>query len=274
MKNRGGENPTGLVSAGYRRCRSGGYRGWLASGFSVAPEQLPVLAENGRVIKNRPKTLAAVNDQLFIKLSRHRGFWRCLRYNFRKPRPLRTLAGALRLAALKVATPPVLAALRRRRSLLVRCDLLVTAALPAETRFLDRYVHQVDRKTATELAVAAVKLLARIHAGGFEHGDLNLRNLYCTAGGDDGPFELGVIDLDGCRLSEQPLGKKRRRRELARLASSFLREEQRAAQAVHPDPVEYSAWFASRYLECTGIDLSGTALTERIAYLASRIRGK
>ena len=257
-------------AAGYRRRRENGFSGWTASGFDVDPCRLEEMASSGRIVKDRPKTLAAVSGKFFIKILRHHTLWRALRYNFRRPRPLRTLAGALRLASLGVATPKVLAALRQRRGALVRRDILVTAALPDDTVFLDRFVRESAPGAVQTAAEAAVALLAKIHGGGFEHGDLSLRNFFIASAA--APMRLGLIDLDGCRLGRCPTAKGRRRRELARLASSFLREERAKTSDASPDPREYGARFAASYRKHTGIDLAGTRLDRKIAFLANRVR--
>jgi tRNA A-37 threonylcarbamoyl transferase component Bud32 len=59
--------------------------------------------------------------------------------------------------------------------------------------------------------------LAELHNSGALHGDLNMRNLYLNKNG-----KIGMIDLDGMRLTGKPLKAALRAKELARLASGFL----------------------------------------------------
>ena len=118
---------------------------------------------------------------------------------------------------------------------------------------------------SAELAEKLVILLADLHRMGVEHGDVSLRNLYCTVSGS-----WGVIDLDNCRIFSGSLPPERRIRELARLASSFLK----LTQGVVPDGMEpdIPGFFARIYCRCSGFDPECSAYRKRVAYLAERKR--
>jgi hypothetical protein len=100
-----------------------------------------------------------------------------------------------------------------------------------------------------------------------EHGDLNLRNIFCTF--RDGRYgDFGVIDLDGCRIASRPLPVNVRRREMARLLSSISKSiwyEKLDIPDMKPSILEH-------YRQLSGWDLNDAGLEKRIRYLTTRIK--
>jgi hypothetical protein len=78
-----------------------------------------------------------------------------------------------------------------------------------------------------EAAGAIGRTVARLHALGVVHGDLNLMNFLLPAGG-----KVMILDLDKARLTGKPLAEGARRRNLARLERS-VRKQGRLAPAEH-----------------------------------------
>jgi hypothetical protein len=79
------------------------------------------------------------------------------------------------------------------------------------------------RGGAAGLFAEAGRQIARMHAAGVAHPDLNLRNLLVVAGEDDeeapgdGSLTAWVIDFDRARLFDGPVPPERRAADLARL---------------------------------------------------------
>lgn len=260
----------------YRRWRSGGSSGCVRRG--VDPESLLALAPppGGVLLKDRPKTRVFISGRWFCKIILHRGVWRSFRHTFRPPRPLVALAGALRLAELGVPTPLVALAVRRRRlGLLPFRDVLVTEALGEGRIFADELVvGAMSAGVVSRLIKQGAALLARMHAGGFEQGDLNLRNIYVWPGANGEFVEMGVIDLDGCRIGEGALPTARRRREGARFVSSIIKCLRSRRPEFRLKASDLVGEFCLCYRECCGIDLAGEAMNKRVSYLISRKRRK
>lgn len=213
------------------------------------PDDPRYCCKKGRTVQ------AGVTGTHFVKRICHKTLFASLRHLFTTPRPLRCLAAARQLEQAQVATPRVAAALRQYRYFLPQYDYLITEDISQEVTFADKLPQ------SKELIPALAGLLCRMHAGGIEHGDVNLRNLYQEHTG-----AWGVIDLDGCRLSRTSVSEKRRIRELARLASSYLKQYGPAAEEDIP------GCFARAYRELSGIDLDTAAYRERIRYLVDRKR--
>ncbi|MDD3886673.1 MAG: lipopolysaccharide kinase InaA family protein [Victivallaceae bacterium] len=188
------------------------FTGWLRRDFSGTQldERLDAaVLPQADVRHDGRKVRVVCVGGVFVKLYKCRNLYDAVRRRFKTPRSLNSLAGAVAMQKAGVATPPVLAALRGRGRY---PDLLITEAAPADAVFCDR---AVEKLSPEEAAAPLCNLAARMHARGIVHGDLSLRNLYFYGG------EVGVIDLDGCRVAASvppPL----RRREAARLASSYM----------------------------------------------------
>lgn len=225
------------------------------------------------LIKNSRTMRIGCVGRFFIKRYNNRGFLYALKRLFRPWRPGRCLRAARRLEKLEIPTPEVFAAARTFRfGRLPDCDYLVTAALPPEHRDLARVAEALPELNRTMIRDLA-RFAARLHDGGFEHGDLKAHNLYLLPAGPDEAARFGLIDLDAARLRPEPLGRRRRRRELARLISSILRCRRRDLGG-RPDFAAAAAPFAAEYLKASGIDLYDEKLLRRVDYLYGRTRKK
>ena len=112
----------------------------------------------------------------------------------------------------------------------------------------------------------------RTHAAGVEHGDLSLRNIFCRKSPIGIYSDWGVIDLDGCHLHAEEMPEPRRKRELSRLVSSFLRCVKSRAPQIKLDCDTVIEDFTRKYKELSGYNLAGSALDKRVGYLTGRIR--
>ena len=93
---------------------------------------------------------------------------------------------------------------------------------------------------AAEAAMRATgRLFRRLHEGGVEHPDLNLKNVLITGAGVE--VDALVLDLDGARVRE-PVGERRRRRMIERFWRS-ARKWQRAT-GITLDPALETAFEA------------------------------
>ena len=121
--------------------REGDLYGWVSAFPVGAFFQLHQLVEaldcpHVVIRKDRPKVKAGVVGNLFIKRYNLPGKWNKFRYNFIVPRAFRAIPIADRLTEAGVATPAVLAALRRRRGIWVDADFLVTEKTPEGFSFV------------------------------------------------------------------------------------------------------------------------------------------
>ncbi len=246
---------------------------WLTAGND--PEALIARADapDVRICKDRPKVRAVLADGLFIKRYHHIGFWNSFRKLFKVPRPERVLGAAVQLRIYEIPTPEVLAALRLKRRGLPVADYLITRELSP---------FQLDcGKLAPELAAGdpyrqfvsgLTALLVKMHGAGVEHGDLNLRNIFCRRSPIGIYSDWGLIDLDGSEIYSDEVPESRRRRELARVISSFLRAVRHAKSPVALDADAVTADFTRKYKELSGFNLAGSTLDARIGYLTGRVR--
>ena len=230
----------------------------VESGFD--PAALLTLPDDPAKCCKRGRTVqAAADGTFFVKRFCHRNLWKSFCHIFKARRPEICLRSAAHIAAGGIDTPQVFAALRKYRRGLPQFDYLITQDISSSAVFADKM------PLSAELAEKLVILLADLHRMGVEHGDVSLRNLYCTVSGS-----WGVIDLDNCRIFSGSLPPERRIRELARLASSFLK----LTQGVVPDGMEpdIPGFFARIYCRCSGFDPECSAYRKRVAYLAERKR--
>ena len=218
-------------------------------------------AGHARLCKAGNSVKAAADGTFFVKRYRHRGFLKSLRHIFCPARPLLGIAGALHAEKVSIATPEVLAGLRQKRfGILPEYDWLITRDLGDTAVFADKM------PLTEELANALIQLLYTMHSSGMEHGDVNLRNLYF----DRQSERWGIIDLDNCKLFSHPLSRKRCGRELARLASSFMKLAE--ANGTSLPCSEIPAYFAKQYASACGWDPDTPAYRKRVEYLAKRKR--
>jgi hypothetical protein len=206
----------------------------LRSAYATAPwvyEALRRLPGAELFRGRRPVAAGRLGDgtSVVVKRLHHGGLFASLTGDrFLTPRRLRTgVAVADFLVAHQVATPDVLFAAWRRSGPFVRgelgferlsggtdaADLLFTrpAGLPEGWR---------------ERIGAIGRLVARLHALGLCHGDLNLMNFYCSAEG-----QVLILDLDKSDLRPGPLSEGARRRNLARLERSVRKQGVQGAAA-------------------------------------------
>lgn len=232
----------------------------IAAFDAMPPEQL---------LKNSGSVRAGVIDGCFVKCYRKRSLAGSLKQVLLLPRPYRCLGAELRLREIGVATPEVLGTLRRRDYVfLPQMDYLVTAALPPNARSLKDQVPDSPHPVDLVLLSGMVHLAAKLHDAGVAHGDLSLRNIYALE--NQGLLtEFGVIDLDSAEAEDAPLPVNYRRRELARLISSYqdLRSYFKKPMAELPELIEQAA---ALYEAATGLDLRSPALTDRVNYLYRR----
>ncbi len=226
------------------------------------------------LLKMSPSVKIGVHDGLFIKCYRQRSALHTLRRSFLMPRPFRCLAGSLHLRLIGAHTPKVFFAQRVRRGAFAFSDALITEPLPAGDVFLSRLVEMSPEPLLPRLLNSLAVLVADMHASGMEHGDLSLRNLYALDdGGTDRGAHIGLIDLDGCRLYRGDVPARRRRREVARILSSYLRCR-RAGNLPEPDYGDLVRSFVEPYENKCGMRLNAARLRKRTEYLAQRIRVK
>ena len=233
---------------------------WNGSDF--APDLYLDLPDSphARICKSGRRIKAAANGTYFVKRYSHTGFLKSLLHIFTPSRPHLGLSGSLRAKAAGIATPEVIAAVREKKyGILPYRDWLITSDLGKNADFSS------ELPLTKELAKNLTALVVTLHNAGMIHGDAQLRNLYRdTAAG-----KWGVIDLDGCRLFSHPVSRRNRRKELARLASSFSR------MAVFKNislDWDVPAEFAKYYRELCGMDLDDAAYRKRFHYLDKRIR--
>ena len=227
--------------------------GWDPAALLTLPDDPAKCCKRGRTVQ------AATDGAYFVKRFCHRNLWKSICHVFKAHRPEICFRGAVYIAAGGIATPQVFAALRRFRWGLPQFDYLITQDISSSAVFADKM------PLSAELAEKLVILLTDLHRIGVEHGDVSLRNLYCSNSGS-----WGVIDLDNCKIYSGSLPPERRIRELARLASSFLKLAGGTSPAgMDPD---LPGFFARIYGRYSGFDPDCPAYRKRVAYLAERKR--
>ncbi|MDR0932363.1 MAG: lipopolysaccharide kinase InaA family protein [Victivallales bacterium] len=246
---------------------------WIHAGNDPA-EILKKLGDpTARQCKSGRKVFAVVVENVFIKRYNFRGYWNGFRKLFKVPRPERVLVGAIRLKEFEIPTPEVLITARRNRFHVPYEDFVVTREMSALQLPLDKLAVEFAQGDPYRQFVSGVSaLLTKMHAAGIEHGDLSLRNIFCRKSSNGIYSNWGVIDLDGCKIHVEEMPEPRRRRELARLISSFLRCVKASAPKIKLDPDTVINDFTRKYKELSGYNLAGSALDERVGYLTGRIR--
>ena len=213
--------------------------------------------DRATVCKTGSRITCAIAANVFVKCYFYRNFFSRLRHLFRVSRAGSSTGCALAIRQAGVPTPAPWGYLRERGMILPVRDYLFTDVLPRETNFM----HELFKKSPGEAAEKLVRCLEKLHANGIEHGDLSLRNLYISPSG-----EVGVIDLDGCRLHKAPLCRRIRIRELARVISSAAKTDGTLSLE------ECSRMFLELYNKICGQDLACHELTSRVSYLYNRRR--
>lgn len=262
----------------YLPFRQGGLTGlvlrdWQEHGGDIEELLSKLDGQETQIFKARKKIRAAMVGELFVKRYNYRGFGNAFRRMFKTPRPCRVLAGAIRLREYEIPTPEVIAALRSSRWGLPYCDYLVTRGISPLRIFCDKLAGEFSGGDPYRQFVSGiVALLVKMHGAGVEHGDLSLRNIFCRKSPIGVYSDWGVIDLDGCKVWSEELPESRRRRELARVVSSYLRCVRAFDKSLTLDVNTITFDFTRKYQELSGWNLAGSSLDTRIAYLAGRQR--
>ncbi len=228
---------------------------------------------SARKCKSGRKVTAVIVADVFIKRYNFHGYWQSFRKLFKLSRAERVLAGALRLKEFAIPTPEVLAAVRVKRFLLPQHDYMIARLLsPTQLQLDDLAGEFAQGDPYRQFVSGMTSLLVKMHAAGVEHGDLSLRNIFCRKNQVGVYSDWGVFDLDGCQIHVDEMPVRNRRRELARLISSFLRCAKAKAPQVKIDTDLVIEDFTRKYKELSGYNLAGSGLDERVGYLTGRIR--
>lgn len=226
-----------------------------------------------RLCKNSRKIRAGLNRFGFIKRYNSRGFFYSLRHSLTLPRPYRVLATAIRLQEYEIPTPEVFGAITLRNNFLPNTAWLLTAPLSVAEQECHKLAAEfADGSPYLQFVSGATAMLVKMHSACVEHGDLNLRNLFCRKSAVGVYSGWGVLDLDGSEVFADELPISHRQRELARLISSFLRYVKTAAPERLPERKKVTGDFVRKYRELSGLDLGGKTLDQRVIYLTDRIR--
>lgn len=248
-------------------------RDWVHSGQDPVETLKKIDDPAASKCKSGRKVYAVTVGDVFIKRYNFQGWWNGFRRLFKVPRPERVLAGAVRLKEFEIPTPEVLVAARRSKYRIPHDDFLVTRVLSVHQLPLDKEAGEFAQGDSYRQFVSGVTaLMVKMHAAGVEHGDLSLRNIFCRKSPIGIYSDWGVIDLDGCQLHADEMPESRRKRELARVISSFLRCARSRAPQVTLDCDRVIEDFTRKYKELSGYNLAGSALDTRVGYLTGRIR--
>jgi 3-deoxy-D-manno-octulosonic acid kinase len=123
-----------------------------------------------------------------------------------------------------VRVPDVLAATERRGAV-GYAAWLATRLIPGATESA-AWLRGASTDARRAFFAETGRQIARMHAAGVAHPDLNLRNLLVVASGDDasagdaGGIVVWVIDFDRARLFDGPVPAERREADVARLERS------------------------------------------------------
>jgi hypothetical protein len=130
------------------------------------------------------------------------------------PRFFRELAWSRRLADAGIPTPALLAGVWRRSALVHRADVATTRLAGSDLAALI-FGDDPPAGVARAAKLSAVgRLVRRLHAAGFVHPDLQLRNVLVAGA----PPEAWLLDVDSCR---EAAGSGDRRRNLRRFYRSW-----------------------------------------------------
>ena len=114
------------------------------------------------------------------------------------PRVLRELAWSRRLADAGIATPAVLAGVWRRTGLVHRADVATERVAGADLAAILFGDAPPAGAARAALLHAVGGLVRRLHAAGFVHPDLQLRNVLVAPGP---PPAAWLLDVESCRAS-------------------------------------------------------------------------
>lgn len=188
---------------------------------AALPPDFPVMEKTEHPVKDSRSVAAfrSGDGRFFVKIYKFRKLVHALKYAFRTPRAFRCFAAAGRLRNNGFATPEAVAAAVRYRFGVPTRQILLTAALPEDTVFLDRELAAAEPDAALAILRELAAFAARLHQAGLLHGDLSLRNIYRVPGDK----KFGLIDLDGLLIARMPLRRTAAVNELARILASAFR---------------------------------------------------
>lgn len=185
-------------------------------------DRLDAVLEGASPLKNSRTTTAAVVPfpgcgRVFLKRTNNKGLRFTLRYLFRRARAFRAAECSNALVRAGIETPAVLAVGEFRvAGFFLRAGYIVNEAKEdAENVHLLLARAAEPERMLARLIDRILPLLSRIHESGIVHGDFKLSNLYLTAGG-----QAGTWDLDGGCVLHSPC-RKRMFADLVRLLSSI-----------------------------------------------------
>jgi len=182
--------------------------------------------------------MATESGVLLVRRFSHGGLLRAFTGSrFANPaRPFRELCSSAELASLGVSTPEVVAA-RARRSRGFGWILEIVTRRVDGAIDLGKLVElarcgEIDAAEMRAIVAALGRFVARLHAIGFVHADLTLKNILVErASAGRGPPNLWLIDLEGARFAA-PLSDEERRDNLRRLLRFVLRGEAREGRVL------------------------------------------
>jgi len=198
----------------------------LAQRLEIPPDAAPIASGRGAAFR----ITFPGGHRMVLRLYRRGGFLaRLVRETYLglQPRPLRELALTVEVRRRGVPAAEVLAA--RVEGGITYRGALVTAEVPAAATLVEALRAAPDVAARRALAAATGRAIARLHAAGVFHADLNLTNLLVHPG-EDGPGVV-LLDFDRARLRATPLPIRVRRRNLRRLARSLAKLDPTGALA-------------------------------------------
>ncbi|QSH41709.1 lipopolysaccharide kinase InaA family protein [Lentisphaerota bacterium ZTH] len=205
----------------------------------------------------------------FLKRYNNRNIKHRIKNSLRLAKPFKVLAASVKFREAGVFVPEVIAALEKRKALLVESSYLLTEMLH-EIHTAANQIENIVKNLHEEAFIQSTcTSLAKIHSEGIVHGDPKMTNLLISAKGNS--FETGFLDLDGAILSENPVPDSLRIKELARVISSWLKTC-RDLRLPHDKLDVLVKKYAESYLELAGVDLFGNKLLDRTEYLVKRVR--
>ena len=231
------------------------------------------LLQQGELYKDSNSTTAGVvvleGEKFFLKRYNNKDFKRRLKNSVRKTRPFKVLNTSRAVAAAGVCVPEVFAALNLRRGLLIESSYLLSAYLENAQNATQK-IEMISSEDGLETFVDKIcRTLVKIHDAGIQHGDAKMSNILIIP--EENSYRIGLLDFDGSTCNAESLSERGRRRDLARLVSSYLLTCKHGSISVSPleDLIEY---FAGKYQQISGVDLRGERLFRRTEYLSTRVR--
>lgn len=167
-------------------------------------------------------------QRVIYKRFQQKQLWDPLVDVFRMTPAHRSWLNGWRLLDALLPTPRPLLLMQTEHYGLAGPAYLATAKLSGAVDLLEAYRRTVG-PGRLRLIEQTARLIRRLHHHGLSHRDLKAANILATADPETGDWQLHFIDLVGVSRHER-LGRRRRVRDLARLAVSFLAAAPRADQ--------------------------------------------